>query len=257
MSVLDPLARIRAEQPLLHCISNIVTANDCANLGLAVGASPMMAQDPQEVAEIAEQSGAVVLNTGTPDEDKFTAATLAGRAANATGVPVVLDPVGVGASSWRLQRIRTLLETVCPDILRVNYGEAAALLGSRAAGHGVDSMQMPDDAETRAAILAQQLHCVVLLSGTEDIITDGEELRRVAGGSDLMRSVTGAGCMLSVLCGAFASVQPDDPMNAACQASRFWKLCAARAEVAAAGAASFRVSLLDTAGRLTDADLNG
>ena len=102
MSTSGVLARIRAAHPLVHCIYNIVTANDCANLALAVGASPMMAQAPEEMEEIAALAGAVVLNTGTPDAAKFRAARLAGAAANRRGIPVVLDPVGVGASRWRL-----------------------------------------------------------------------------------------------------------------------------------------------------------
>lgn len=100
MTRFEALAAIRARKPLLHCISNLVTANDCANLALAVGASPIMAQAPQEMADIAVLASAVVLNTGTPDEAKFTAARLAGAAANRRGIPVVLDPVGVGASPW-------------------------------------------------------------------------------------------------------------------------------------------------------------
>ena len=168
-----------------------------------------MAQAPQEMAEIAALAAAVVLNTGTPDETKFTAARLAGETANRRGVPVVLDPVGVGASHWRLEQIRGLLQCVHPDIVRVNYGEAAALLGLSAAEHGVDSLTVPTDAAACANALAERLGAVVLLSGEEDLVTDGRTLHTVRGGSPLMRRVTGAGCMLSVLCGAFAAVEPD------------------------------------------------
>ena len=187
MTRFEALAAIRARKPLLHCISNLVTANDCANLALAVGASPIMAQAPQEMA------GAVVLNTGTPDEAKFTAVRLAGAAANRRGIPVVLDPVGVGASPWRLENIRQLLQEVHPAILRANYGEAAALLGLSAAEHGVDSLTVPIDAAACAKALAQKLGTVVVLSGAEDLVTDGTALHTVSGGSDLMRRVTGAG----------------------------------------------------------------
>lgn len=202
MTRFEALAAIRARKPLLHCISNLVTANDCANLALAVGASPIMAQAPQEMADIAVLASAVVLNTGTPDEAKFTAARLAGAAANRCGIPVVLDPVGVGASPWRLENIRQLLQEVHPAILRANYGEAAALLGLSAAEHGVDSLTVPIDAAACAQALAQKLGTVVVLSGAEDLVTDGTALHTVSGGSDLMRRVTGAGCMLTVLCGA-------------------------------------------------------
>ena len=138
MTLSAPIAALRARRPLVHCISNIVSANDCANLALAAGAGPIMAQAPQEMAQISAAAAAVVLNTGTPDEEKFSACLAAGRAANAAGRPVVLDPVGVGASEWRLAHIRALLEEVRPAIVRVNYSEAAALLGQTAAEHGVD-----------------------------------------------------------------------------------------------------------------------
>lgn len=256
MSTSGVLARIRAAHPLIHCISNVVTANDCANLALAVGASPIMAQAPEEMAEIAALAGAVVLNTGTPDAAKFAAARLAGAEANRRGIPVVLDPVGVGASRWRLRCIQELLQSVRPDIVRVNYGEAAALLGLESAEHGVDSLAVPQDAAKCAAALARQLGGVVLLSGVEDLVTDGGEVLRITGGSEKMRIVTGAGCMLSVLCGAFAAVQPQAPLSAAENAARFWKLCAARAGERAAGPGSFRAALLDCAALLTDEDLS-
>lgn len=255
MAAQAPLACIRAAHPLVHCISNIVTANDCANLALAVGASPMMAQAPEEMDQVAALAGAVVLNTGTPDEAKFAAACRAGAAANRCGTPVVLDPVGVGASAWRLEHIGALLKEVRPAIVRVNYGEAAALLGLEPAEHGVDSLAAPQNAAARAAALAQRLGAVVLLSGVEDLVTDGTVVLRVQGGNDRMRMVTGAGCMLSVLCGAFAAAQPDAPLAAAAGASLFWKLCAARAGQDAPGPGTLRIRLMDCAAALTDEDL--
>ena len=130
--------------------------------------------------------------------------------------------------------------------------EAAALLGLGGSEHGVDSLTAPKAPAGLAAALAQKLGCVVLLSGTEDLIVDGQQLCTVRGGSDRMRTVTGAGCMLSVLCGAFAAVQPGDAFTAAVQAARFWKACAEQAEDHAAGAGSFRVALFDAAGSMTD-----
>lgn len=136
MSVSAPLAAIRAQHPLLHCISNIVSANDCANLALAIGASPIMAQAPQEMADIASLASAVVLNTGTPDEAKFAAARTAGATANRRSIPVVLDPVGVGASPWRLANIQSLLQQVQPAIVRVNAGEPPPCWALAAASTG-------------------------------------------------------------------------------------------------------------------------
>ncbi|MCD7920370.1 MAG: hydroxyethylthiazole kinase [Clostridiales bacterium] len=247
------LAALREKKPLIHCISNIVTANDCANLLLAVGASPMMAQAPEEMEEISAAAKAVVLNTGTPSEEKFAACLRAGRTACRAGIPVVLDPVGVGASRWRLGHVQMLLKEVYPAILRVNYGEAAALLRGGQTERGVDSLLPPEqDAAATATALARALSTVVLLSGTEDVVTDGEAVETVSGGSGCMRSVTGAGCMLSVLCGGFSAVAAT-PLEGAVCAARFWKQAAALAEQDAAGRGmgSFRVALFDAAFRLS------
>ena len=248
------LEEIRRRRPLIHCVSNIVTANDCANLALAVGASPMMAQAPEEMEAISSISDATVLNTGTPDAEKFRSCRICAASARH---PVVLDPVGVGASPWRLGEIRALLEDFTPAILRVNLGEAQALLGTDGREQGVDS-PLPASREERrdfAMALARRRRTAVLLTGPEDLITDGERVWCVTGGSGQMALVTGTGCMLSVLCGVFAAVEPD-AAAAAVLASAFWKACARRAEVLAGGrgSGSFRTALLDAASTLTAPD---
>lgn len=232
------------KNPLVHCISNIVSANDCANLLLAVGASPIMAQAPEEMAEIAAMADALVLNTGTPSREKLEACRIAGITANARNIPVILDPVGVGASAWRLEQITELLRAVHPSIIRANGAEAGALLGDRAGEHGVDS-----DGDVTEASLAQALakryQCTVLLSGETDIISDGERVTAVTGGSPRMKQITGAGCMLSALCGAFAGVT--DPFSAAEAAAALWKHGAEYAEkqAGALGLGSFHAALFD------------
>lgn len=251
------LEEVRRKRPLIHCVSNIVTANDCANLALAVGASPIMAQAPQEMGDITAASDATVLNTGTPDEIKFEACMLCGKAASAAGHPVVLDPVGVGASPWRLRRVQELLHLFMPSILRVNLGEAQALSAGGGREQGVDSPAPASRAERLSAARALALHrrTAVLLSGPEDIVTDGQTAWCLPGGSDLMAFVTGTGCMLSVLCGVFAAVEPE-PMKAAVLASAFWKVCSRRAQENAAGRGpgTFRAALMDAAANLTAAD---
>lgn len=248
---------VRRQRPLIHCISNIVTANDCANVALAAGASPIMAQAAEEVAEITAASQATVLNTGTPDEAKFDACLAAGKAAQTLGHPLVVDPVGVGASAWRLQRVRELLYLFKPTILRVNAGEAQAFLRRESQEQGVDSpipVSLADRLEL-ARTLAQRRHSVILLSGPEDVVTDGESAWCVSGGSSRMAQITGTGCMLSVLCGVFAAVEPD-AISAAVLAAAFWKVCSRQAELAAAGKgpAAFHGALLDAAGLLTSED---
>lgn len=218
-------------------MSNIVSANDCANVGLAVGASPMMAQAPEEMAEITARSAATVLNTGTPSAEKFSACMICGVESQRLGKPVVLDPVGIGASAWRLRWADELLAAFHPEILRVNFGEARALAHGAAEESGVDSLAQ---ASTMARLalarrLARQAGSVVLLSGPEDIVTNGLDAFCIRGGSARTAQVTGAGCMLSVLCGAFAAVEPN-PLQAAALAAAFWKVCSQRAERARAGA---------------------
>ena len=243
-------AAVRAKRPLVHCISNIVTANDCANLLLAAGASPMMAEAPEEMAEITRLADATVLNTGTPSAGKYAAARICLEESNRLGKPVVLDPVGVGAGSWRLARVAELLESGTPDIVRVNLAEAEALLGLGSAEQGVDS---PGRAKTEhrlaaARALAAKLGCTVLLTGARDIVSDG--------GSELMPLVTGGGCMLSALCGAILAVE-GDAFAAACAASLCWKRCSELAEQMSgrAGPGSLRASLMDAAMAMTDAAL--
>ena len=248
MNVHPLFSAIPAKRPLVHCISNIVSANDCANLLLAVGASPIMAQAPEEMAEISPKANAVVLNTGTPSEEKFLACLNAGLAANRAGIPVVLDPVGAGASQWRLAHIRRLLAKVNFSVIRLNRSEAAALLTGSQNECGVDASLAADDADAAslARALAAQLGTVVLLSGISDIITDGDTLLELSGGSDRMKAVTGAGCMLSVLCGACLAVA-ETPLKAAAAASQSWKAAAEKADIQSAnrGMGSFHAALMD------------
>lgn len=252
------LDQIRARRPLIHCVSNLVSANDCANVALAAGAGPIMAHAPEEMADITAASAATVLNTGTPDEERFRVCLLCGEEAARRNQPVVLDPVGVGASTWRLERVLALLERIPVSILRVNLGEARALVGKTGGEQGVDS-PAPASLEERsdaARALARRYRAAVLLTGPEDLVTDGKTLWQVSGGSGQMTAVTGTGCMLSVLCGVFAAVEPT-PAEAAALASAFWKTCARRAEDQAGGRGpgSFRTALLDAAGTLLAEDL--
>ena len=251
------LEAVRLRRPLVHCVSNIVSAGDCANLALAAGASPVMAQAPEEMEAIAAASAAAVLNTGTPDEEKFQACLLRGQVGVRLGRPVILDPVGVGASPWRLERAEALLAAFTPSLLRVNLGEAQALLHQESQEQGVDSPAAgtPAQRAETARRLARERGTAVLLSGAEDLVSDGDSLWKISGGSPRTAQITGTGCMLSVLCGVFAAVE-EDILTAAVTAAAFWKACAHRAEALAGerGPGSFRAALLDAAGTLTAKD---
>ena len=249
------LAEIRRHRPLIHCIANLVAANDCANLALAAGASPVMAEAPPEMPEITAASAATVLNTGTPSEEKFRACRICGQEAVRLGRPVVLDPVGVGASMWRLTRVRELLEAFTPTILRVNFGEAQALACLTSEEQGVDSPAASLERRLDVAgRLERQYRTTVLLSGPEDLIIGRNGAWRVTGGSAWMTRVTGTGCMLSTLCGVFTAAEPDADA-AAVLAAVFWKVCARCAEVEAHGPGTFRAALMDAAASLTPENL--
>ena len=258
MPDIDFPAAVRARRPLVHCISNIVTANDCANILYAVGASPMMAEAPEEMAEITALADAADLNLGTPSRDKYAAARICLTESNRLGKPVVLDPVGVGASSWRLEQVALLLESGRPDIVRVNLAEAEALLGRGRSEQGVDSPGRTErEVRARAAsALAARLGCAVLLTGPVDAAAapDGR-LELIEGGSNLAPLVTGSGCMLSALTGAFCGALPREPFRAACAAVAAMGVCGELAEERrlknGTGNATFRNDLIDGVELLT------
>ncbi len=245
---------VRQASPMVHAVSNVVTANDCANLLLAVGARPIMAQVPAEAAEITAACRATVLNLGTPNDEKFAACRAAGQEANRLGHPVVLDPVGVGASAYRRRETQALLGAVHPQIVRANAGEVRALLQTDTQNWGVDSpLHIQEQERTLARELARRLGCVVLLTGEVDLVTDGERSETISGGTSHARQITGMGCMLSVLCGALAVVE--EPFEAAVAAAKSWKACAERAEARSngAGLGCLHAALFDEASLLGQA----
>ncbi|MBM6969439.1 hydroxyethylthiazole kinase [Pseudoramibacter alactolyticus] len=248
----DRLKALRAARPLVHCVANTVSSESCANLLLALGASPIMAHAPEEMAAVTAAAQATVLNTGTPDAVRWSACRTCLRAADH---PVVLDPVGVGVSPWRKTAIRQLLAIRSPAILRVNAGEAQTLLGMDSRSQGVDCpKRLPcDQATALAQRLARLRHCVVLLTGALDAVSDGQKTCCIAGGNPLMSRITGSGDMLSCLCGAFATVT--DAFTAAVTASAFWKLCAERAAATAPAPGCFRAALIDNVYIIDDREL--
>lgn len=209
------LKNTRAARPLVHCISNLVTANDCANLMLAAGASPIMAEAPEEVAEIAAMCAGEVLNLGTPNPAKLEAMALAGREANRRNRPVVFDPVGVGSSALRKHGAQRLMQAVHFAAIRGNSTEITSLLHGTQNHRGVDADEGEALSCADAVQLARQTGAVVIVTGSADLTTDGFTVYRVGNGHAMMRSVTGAGCMLSALTGVYLAANPDRPLQAA------------------------------------------
>lgn len=253
------LDNVRRQRPQVHCINNYVTANDCANLLLACGGSAIMADDPDEAAEIAALSDALVLNLGTPNPRKLEAMLRAGEQMNRLGKSVVLDPVGAGCSQMRNEAAQRLLQKVRFSAIRGNASEIAFLARGRRANHGVEAEDVLD-AAAYARELSQSCGAVVVVSGRRDIVTGGGTLAFVDNGSEMMRSVTGAGCMLSALMGAFLGANPDARMDASLAAVCAMGLCGeiARGRLGPMdGNATYRNNIIDAMFNLTGEQLEG
>lgn len=213
------LTAVRECNPLIHNITNLVSAHFTANGLLALGASPMMAQSPAEMAELAGISGAVVLNMGTPSDEKVAAMLAAGKAANLAGVPVVLDPVAVAASSLRRETAARFRENINFAAIRGNAGEMAHLAGIAWQSKGVDAGSGNGDVAEIARKVAQTWSCVAVVSGETDYVSDGIRVARLQNGVALFPKITASGCLLSAVVGSFLAVAPrENAFQAACEA---------------------------------------
>ncbi len=198
----DVICATRELSPLVHNITNLVVMHTTANALLAFGASPIMAHDREELDEMIQLSAALVLNIGTPDFKWIESMRYAGNMAWEYGVPVVLDPVGAGASRLRTNTARLLLEEVSPCVVRGNASEIVALNGTDSSTKGVDSLLGSEAALDAARNIAQRYQCVVSVSGEQDLITDGMRLAKVCGGSPMMTRITGMGCTSTAITAA-------------------------------------------------------
>ena len=208
----------RQRRPLIHCINNHVTSNDCANILLACGGSAIMADDPDEVAEVTAMCDGLVLNMGTPNPRRLEALLVAGMEANRLNHPVILDPVGVGSSALRRTAARRLLECVRFAAIRANATEIATLVSGTAAHRGVDAdieQAAADSVNENAKRLSLETGAVVVVTGDTDIVTDGKRLYRVHNGHPMMKTVTGSGCQLSALLGAYVTANRENILHAA------------------------------------------
>lgn len=256
------LAMVREARPLVHQITSPVSANLSAGIVLAVGASPIMAWAPEESAEVAESAQAVVLNTGMLTKESLAAMVRAGQEANRREIPVVLDPVGAAASDWRLGAIVSLLREIRVTVIRANLGEMAVLSSAstevesvrtrnRVFRHGAKGVQGPPDlpnAEAVAFAAARRWGCVAAATGRRDWVTDGQEGFWIEHGSPLMGHVTGCGCALSALVGAFVAVDKrirSRPIDAVSAAIAFYGWAGEVAAARVRGPGGFVSELLD------------
>lgn len=205
----DGLRKVRELNPLIHNITNVVVTNFTANGLLALGASPVMAYAKEEVADMAAIAGALVLNMGTLDDRVVESMHLAGKSANARQVPVVFDPVGAGATPYRTAVARRLMDEVKVSVLRGNAAEVANVVGQDWAIKGVDAGAGAGDAAALARQAALSLGCVAVVTGQDDYVSDGKVTYKISNGTPLLTKVTGTGCLLSSIIGAFAAVEKD------------------------------------------------
>lgn len=208
------LEKVRVNKPLVHNITNYVTVNDCANILLAIGGSPIMADDIKEAADITQISSALVINIGTLNERTIESMIASGKKANELNIPVVFDPVGAGASDFRNETTKRILEEVKMSVLRGNMSEIKFISGLESTTKGVDASE--SDARTEndeginiAKSLSKKLNCTVAITGATDIISDGERVAILENGTKLLANVTGTGCMTTALVGAFCGASSD------------------------------------------------
>ena len=251
------LRTLRERKPLVHQITNYVVMNETANVTLALGALPVMAHAREEVEEMVWLAGALVLNIGTLSPPWVEAMLAAGKAANAAGVPVVLDPVGAGATSYRTRTARQIVDEVDVTVLRGNQGEVATLVGVEAEVRGVESIGVDGEPAELARAAAQHLGVVVSVTGRVDHVSDGKSVLSVANGHELLTTVTGTGCMSSAITGCFLAVKRDAPLEAAAEALAAFGVAAEDAARDARGPGSFHVGLYDALAALEPETLDG
>ncbi|MDQ0195586.1 hydroxyethylthiazole kinase [Paenibacillus wynnii] len=241
------LAKVRLQNPLVHNITNIVVTNFTANGLLALGASPFMADAHEEVQDVAKMSGAVVLNIGTLNDHTIQSMLLAGQSANAHGVPVVLDPVGAGATAYRTDVTQALTSQIQLAALRGNVAEVANVVGESWSSKGVDAGEGEGDVVALAEKAARKLDCTVIITGKEDVISDGNSTYIVSNGHPILTKVTGTGCLLTSVVGAFLAVSNGNFLEASVEAVSFYGIAAeiAARMTAHQGPGSFQVEFLN------------
>jgi hydroxyethylthiazole kinase len=256
--VIDPgatLAALRAHKPLVHNLTNYVVMNETANAILALGALPVMAHAREELEDMVELAGALVLNIGTLDAAWVRSMLTAGRAANTRGIPVVLDPVGAGATRYRTSTAKRLLDELDVAVLRGNAGEVATLVGVEAEVRGVESIGVGGDPAELAREASRRLGVVASVTGAVDHVSDGERVAAVANGHPLLATVSGTGCMSTAITGCFVAAR-EDPFEAAAEALVAFGVAGEDAAREAKGPGTFHAGLYDALAALSPETLS-
>ncbi|MDP0489402.1 MAG: hydroxyethylthiazole kinase [Fusobacterium sp. JB019] len=253
------ITKIREKQPIVFHITNMVTINDCANITLALGASPLMSFCEEELEDILSFSSALVLNIGTMDKSMKTMVVKAGKIANKLGKPVILDPVGAGASKARMELVGKLIENVDFAVIKGNMAEIKSIAGIKNKNNrGVDSVEALENADEIALDLAKKLNTVIALTGKQDIVTDGKRISKINNGTAILGKVTGTGCMTASLIGSACAAQQDNFLAATVGVS----IMGISGEIAESrlsegqGNASLRVGIIDSVYNMTSENFN-
>lgn len=264
LEVVNLLKKLKGKKPLVHNITNYVTVNDCANILLAIGASPIMADDFREATDITSISSALVINIGTLNERTIESMISSGKKANELNIPVVFDPVGAGASAFRNETTKKILDEVKISVLRGNMSEIKFIAGLDSETKGVDAsesdMQGGNEEGIRAAEdLARKFGCVVAITGATDIVSDGEKTVILENGTKMLSKVTGTGCMTTALVGGFlgACESSDEYFIAAVSGILYMSICGEIAEEKAGsiGIGSFHVAIMDAISNLNEEEI--
>ena len=263
----EMLENVRYRTPLIHSITNYVTVNDCANILLACGGSPIMADDIGEAEEITSLCGGLNINIGTLNGNTIPSMFAAGKRSNSLGHPVVLDPVGAGASGLRTQTARRLLEEVEFTVIRGNISEIKALASGTGTTRGVDACaadavtdETLDDAVAFAMRFAEKTGAVMAITGAIDIVANGCRAYCIRNGHPMMSRITGTGCQLSALIAAYVTANPGHPWEAAAAAVCAMGLCGELAFARLSpqdGNSSYRSYIIDAVCNLTGENLEG
>ena len=238
------IKRIHQERPLIHNITNMVAMNDSANIILAVGGLPVMAHAQEEVGEMVKAAGALVLNIGTLTPEQIESMIIAGKVANSLKIPVILDPVGAGATNLRTESALRLQEKIKINIVRGNFAEISILAGLKGNIKGVESVGTEKNSVKVACSLARKYNQVAIITGKQDVVTDGKRVVEIDNGSPMLRTITATGCMVTSLIATFAAVE-EDYLWASTGALVCFGLAGERAAVKAQGPGSFKVNLFD------------
>ncbi|MCX6802035.1 MAG: hydroxyethylthiazole kinase [Candidatus Diapherotrites archaeon] len=248
------LSAVRAKKPLVHHITNWVTIYDCAQITRSCGALPVMAHAPEEVEEMVSLAGALVLNIGTLTSKLIDSMILAGEKANALGIPVVLDAVGAGATKFRTAKCAELMEKVRFTVIKGNSSEIGALAGAKALTRGVEAEKVEGSLLKIAEKLAKEKNCIVVITGKEDIVSNGTKTLLVKNGHELMGKIVGTGCMAASVLGAFNAVEKDSLKASAC-ALACYGIAGEIAAKKAKAPMKFKVEFFDALYLLSEKDL--